>query len=386
MRAPGIGELDRHLATGRPRRARLLVALTVAIAVLCCGGVAIALLMGGLDRESDSDLAGSFGCGQRGPVAADADLPRAGRLSDEQMRNAAIIINVGADLKVSPRGWVIAIAAALQESVLTNLPHLGADNDHDSVGLFQQRPSQGWGTPSQLQDPAYASRKFYERLLKVAGWESSALTDAAQAVQRSAYPDAYAKHEPLATQIVNLLADGAARAAGSVSEVRCAAAGEIAASGWTAPVRAHVVSGFRTADRPGHDGVDLGAGRGTSIVAAATGRVLVVRCNASRGGQPYSCDRDGDPVTVRGCGWYVDILHSGNLITRYCHMISRPTVVVGQLVNAGDVIGRVGSSGHSSGPHLHFEVHRDADNSGRGAIDPEPFMRERGAPLGASAA
>jgi murein DD-endopeptidase MepM/ murein hydrolase activator NlpD len=365
---------------------RLLIALTVVLAMLCCGGVATAFLLGGLDGSSDSDLAGSFNCGQGGPIDADGELPRAGELGDEQMRNAAIIINVGAELKVSPRGWVIAIATALQESVLTNLPHLGADNDHDSVGLFQQRPSQGWGTPPQLQDPVFASRRFYEKLLRVADWDLMPLTDAAQAVQQSAYPDAYAKHEPLATHIVNLLADGAARAAGGVSAVRCATGGEIAASGWTTPVRAHIVSGFRTEDRPSHDGIDLAAARGTDIVAAATGRVLVVRCNASRYGQPYSCDRDGDPATVRGCGWYVDILHSGNFITRYCHMVSRPTVVVGQLVNAGQVIGQVGSSGHSSGPHLHFEVHRDADNSSRGAVDPVPFMRERGAPLGTSAA
>jgi murein DD-endopeptidase MepM/ murein hydrolase activator NlpD len=376
--------LDDHARPG-PRRVRLLIAVATTLALLCCGGGLTAFLLDGLD-SADTELAGGSGCGRQEPIDANAELPRAGQLGDEQMRNAAIIINVGVGMHVSPRGWVIAIATALQESVLTNLPHLGARNDHDSIGLFQQRPSRGWGKVAQLQDPQYAAGKFYEALMKVEGWQGMTLTDAAQAVQRSAFPDAYAKHEPLATHIVNMLANGAARAAGGVHAIRCTMAGEVSASGWTVPVRAPMVSRFRSADRPTHDGVDLGASRGTDVVAAADGRVLVVRCNASRDGRPYGCDRDGDPVTVRGCGWYVDILHAGDFITRYCHLGSRPRVQVGQLVHVGEVIGQVGSSGHSSGPHLHFEVHRDADNSGQGAVDPEPFMRERGVPLGGSAA
>ncbi|HEY3007454.1 MAG TPA: M23 family metallopeptidase [Micromonosporaceae bacterium] len=381
-----IPDPDPDRRPGRRHRVGLLIALTATLGLLCCGGATAALLLGGFDRSSDTGLASAFGCGQHVKVDPNGRLPRAGDLGEEQMRNAAIIINVGSGMRISPRGWVIAIAAALQESVLSNLPNLGARNDHDSVGLFQQRPSQGWGTPAQLQDPRYAATRFYEKLLTIRGWETMTLTDAAQAVQRSAFPDAYAKHEPMATSIVNVLADGAARAAVGVSVLRCTTGGEIAASGWTVPVRARILSGFRTPDRPTHDGVDMGAPAGTEIVAAAAGRVLVVRCNASQYGHPYSCDRDGDPATVRGCGWYVEILHAGNFITRYCHMGSRPPVVVGQPVRAGEVIGHVGSSGHSSGPHLHFEVHIDADSSSRGAIDPLPFMRERGAPLGGAVA
>src|SRR5207247_2642707 len=82
-------------------------------------------------------------------------------------------------------------AAAMQESSLTNTPGGGPD----SVGLFQQRPSQGWGTPAQLMDPVYAATQFYTRLLRVPHWQDLPLTVAAQAVQRSAFPDAYAKHE-----------------------------------------------------------------------------------------------------------------------------------------------------------------------------------------------
>ena len=81
-------------------------------------------------------------------------------------------------------GWVVAVATAMQESGLRNLGHLGDRNDHDSLGLFQLRPSQGWGTPAQALNPTYAATAFYVTLLRVPGWESMPLTEAAQAVQR----------------------------------------------------------------------------------------------------------------------------------------------------------------------------------------------------------
>jgi murein DD-endopeptidase MepM/ murein hydrolase activator NlpD len=368
----------------QPRRVRiaLAVVLSAALALLCCGGGASVFFLGGLGRN-DNDF--GFGCGSATLVDPNGDLPRAGSLGDEQMRNAAIIVGVGQRMGVPPRGWVIAVATAMQESWLRNLGHLGAANDHDSLGLFQQRPSQGWGTPQQVMDPEYASRKFYEKLLGVAGWESTPLTDAAQAVQHSAYPDAYAKHEPLATQVVNILTNGAARAVGKLTDLRCVAAGEIAASGWTVPLRGAIVSGFRTAARPTHHGVDIAAAKGTPVRATAAGIVYKVRCDATApSGFPWGCDRDGSP-SVRGCGWYVDIVHASAVITRYCHMVARPNVSVGQRVAAGQQIGHSGSSGNSSGPHLHFEVHLHGDRGSSGAVDPERFMREVGAPLGEAA-
>src|SRR6185437_5762273 len=95
-------------------------------------------------------------------------------------------------------GWVVAIAAALQESGLANLDH----GDLDSLGLFQERPSQGWGTAAQVMDPSYAATQFYRHLLAVPGWQQMTVNDAAQAVERSGFPDAYAKHEQTARQIV----------------------------------------------------------------------------------------------------------------------------------------------------------------------------------------
>jgi murein DD-endopeptidase MepM/ murein hydrolase activator NlpD len=191
------------------------------------------------------------------------------------------------------------------------------------------------------------------------------LADAAQAVQASAYPNAYAKWEDDATALVAAISGGVAG---------CAPVGP---GGWIMPVDGPIVSGFRTPNRPGHDGIDIAAPRGTLIRAAASGTVTLVRCNASIDGAPYPCDRDGSP-TIRGCGWYTEITHPGNLITRYCHQLHRPPVSVGQYIEAGQAIGIVGTSGHSSGPHLHFETHTGTPATEVNAVDPAAFLRSVG--------
>ncbi|MBT2489255.1 heavy metal transporter [Streptomyces sp. ISL-96] len=113
-------------------------------------------------------------------------------LSPEQAVNAAKISAVGTSRGLPERAVTIALATALQESALRNIKY----GDRDSLGLFQQRPSQGWGTPKQILDPGYSSEKFYEHLEKVPGYSRLPLTVAAQRVQRSGFPQAYAKHEP----------------------------------------------------------------------------------------------------------------------------------------------------------------------------------------------
>lgn len=151
-----------------------------------------------------------------------------------------------------------------------------------------------------------------------------------------------------------------------------------AAATWVAPVSAPIWQGF---SNPGHLGVDLGASRGTPIKAASIGVVQTVACNASLNGQPYPCDVDGSPQ-VMGCGWYVDVYHATSLVlTRYCHMGSRPVVNVGQSVKTGTILGNVGNSGNSSAPHLHFEF-RLRGITGLIPIDPVRAMADRGAPLG----
>jgi cell wall-associated NlpC family hydrolase len=123
-------------------------------------------------------------------------------LDGEQQANASIIVQNAMEHGLPTRAAVIAIATALQESELRNLRY----GHLDSLGLFQQRPSQGWGTPEQILDPPHATSTFYDRLVKVPRWERLPLTQAAQAVQRSALPDAYASWEPLAQRIVDALA------------------------------------------------------------------------------------------------------------------------------------------------------------------------------------
>lgn len=145
---------------------------------------------------------------------------------------------------------------------------------------------------------------------------------------------------------------------------------------WVIPVPTVVGSTFRSPDRPSHDGVDLAAPRNTPIQAVSAGKVITAVCNTSNG----SCDLDGS-IKVSGCGWYVEIQHGNDAVTRYCHLVRRPSVSVGQSVEAGQVIGYVGTSGNSSGPHLHFEVHTSAPATNTNAIDPVPFMKRLGAPL-----
>ncbi|MCY0927026.1 C40 family peptidase [Streptomyces sp. H27-H1] len=115
----------------------------------------------------------------------------------EQVPNAKTIQATGVAMNIPARGQVVALATALQESGLRNLTY----GDRDSLGLFQQRPSMGWGTANQILDPVHASTKFYEGLKKVSGWQSLSVTQAAQAVQRSGFPEAYAKWEALATAL-----------------------------------------------------------------------------------------------------------------------------------------------------------------------------------------
>ena len=122
-------------------------------------------------------------------------------LDPEQSGNAAVIAAVAVERGLPGRAATIGIATAIQESKLVNLP----GGDRDSLGLFQQRPSQGWGTPTQIRDPVYAANAFYDVLVKVEGYESLPITKAAQTVQRSAFPSAYADHEPEARILASAL-------------------------------------------------------------------------------------------------------------------------------------------------------------------------------------
>jgi hypothetical protein len=147
------------------------------------------------------------------PAAPEQVAPVAG-LNQKQMNNAKKIVETAKRMGLGKDAQTIAIATALQESQLHNLASTvyaesydytdeGEGSDHDSVGLFQQRPQSGWGTVQNLMKPEYAAEQFLKALLQVPGWQDMELTYAAQAVQVSAFPEAYAKHESRATEIVN---------------------------------------------------------------------------------------------------------------------------------------------------------------------------------------
>lgn len=154
-------------------------------------------------------------------------------LSTEMAANAATISAVGTSRGLPERAVTIALATAIQESSLLNIKH----GDRDSLGLFQQRPSKGWGTPRQILDPVYSTEKFYDGLVAVPGYSRLPLTEAAQRVQRSGFPQAYAKHEPNATLL-------AAALTGRTDAALTCTTGQGTTSGDPAKVRAELLRAF----------------------------------------------------------------------------------------------------------------------------------------------
>jgi NlpC/P60 family protein len=194
--------------TGPPRGFRTFSALRLLLPLVAIG-MALLLFLGvgmvigvigfgggrGFTGPCDASL------GPMSSAAAAGRLSNPAQLSDEQRRNAALIISVAKGMGLPPRAWLVGLATAMQESALRNV-HYG---DRDSLGLFQQRPSQGWGSPAEVTDPVYATTTFFQRLVKIPGWDRMPITMAAQAVQRSAFPSAYARWEGLAAALIGTL-------------------------------------------------------------------------------------------------------------------------------------------------------------------------------------
>lgn len=280
------------------------------------------------------------------PSQASSDLS----LDPRQWRVASDIIDVGKSLNVEPRGWVVALAAGMQESGLRPLPY----GDRDSLGVFQQRTA--WGSVAQRMDPTSAARMFFtgghggqRGLLDIPGWQRMPVTQAAQAVQVSAYPDAYAKWEPVAVAIVNALAH---------VDATCQPTGA-----WVFPLgQAHYVltAGFGDCGvhwSNCHTGQDFAVPTGTPVVAVGSGTVIF----AGWAG-PY--------------GNAVHILHAGGIATWYCHL-RIIDVQQGATVDAGQLVGLSGATGNTTGPHLHLEVRTGASETSSGVpIDPLPWLRD----------
>jgi murein DD-endopeptidase MepM/ murein hydrolase activator NlpD len=321
----------------------LLILLAPVAAVGALMGALVLVLVPG-----NPSAATSAGCLVAPPnPATDVDLDAI------QRSVAATVITVGRQLGVPARGWVIALAAGLQESGLRPLPY----GDRDSVGVFQQRT--GWGTRAERIDPRAAATMFYTGghggqpgLLDIDGWQSMPLTQAAQAVQVSAYPDAYAKWEPLA---VRLVADLASVDTGCTPP----------AGGWVLPLGGAaftLTAGFGDCGAHWvhcHTGQDFAVPAGTPVVAVGAGVVTFAGTDG-----PY--------------GNAIHLLHAGQVATWYAHL-SRIDVTPGQRVQAGQVVGLSGATGNVTGPHLHLEVREHATPTAAGTpVDPLAWLHAHG--------
>ncbi|OJV75951.1 MAG: peptidase M23 [Cellulomonas sp. 73-92] len=307
-------------------------------------------------------------------------------LDHQQLTHAATIIDTGARTPgVGYDGILVALMAALTESRLRQLantsaypdsatyPNDGDGADHDSLGLFQMRPAAGWGTVAQLMDPGYQARAFYggpagpnagspRGLLDIPGWQQLTPGQAAQAVEVSAFPDRYQTYQPAATSILATLTTAPGPSPTS-SESPMPETGSLV---FPLPAGTYVrTSGYGMRDDPLtgqrrlHAGVDWAAPAGTPILALADGLVLQAG------------------LTQDGTGRIVleHTIDAQPVASVYLHMTTNGIHVhAGDHVIAGQHIGDVGSTGHSTGPHLHFEIHPGGPDTS--AIDPEPWLAD----------
>jgi hypothetical protein len=167
------------VASDTARAAGVMIAVLALVATLAVGGYLYLRDRGGAEPVPGQERC--VGTANDAAVAVDLD----------QAHYASIIVGLSVRRGLSPRAASIAMATVYQETGIRNLDY----GDRDSVGLFQQRPSQGWGSARELRDPYYATNAFYDALVKIDGWESGDINDVAQRVQVSGYPDAYRDHE-----------------------------------------------------------------------------------------------------------------------------------------------------------------------------------------------
>jgi TP901 family phage tail tape measure protein len=275
----------------------------------------------------------------------------------QQLKNATTIASVGKSMGMSARDIEIGIMTAITESGLVNVNY----GDRDSLGLFQQRPSMGWGTPQQVTDPKYAAHTFFSRLKGVEGRTGMTPWMAAQSVQRSAYSDGsnYQQYWDEALAIFKSM--GRTKSDGKIG------GGYVAGQG-----------GWHKASTPGKGWVnthDYRNGLGSPLYAASDGTVVISKATTSGGtpgnglyGNKYTSY--GETILLRTA--------SGDLL-RYAHLNPGARYVrAGQTVKGGALIGRSGMTGNATGPHTHFDVNGDYNASG--------WMRAHGIGLSKGAA
>ncbi len=378
----------------RGRRLALLAggfgALLVAgLVVVVVAVVAVVVVFGGGSGDDPVPVA-QRGCERQVPAVPVLDSgPRVAALTAEQTGHARTIVQVAASLsarqglgpEATRQAAVIGIMTALQESTLRNLNY----GDRDSLGLFQQRAA--WASAGERTTPSASATMFYtggqagqRGLFDIGGWQSMPLWQAAQAVQVSAFPTAYARWERMARATVSALLGGAAPAAAvapapsaglNLGREACEDEPDPPAQpvsstrAWASPLPRGSFTptspfGYRVhpilRDWRLHTGQDLGASQGTPVYAVAAGRVVTAGPNG-------------------GYGNVVILQHDGGIQSYSAHL-SQIVVPPGARVRPGQLVGKVGSTGLSTAPHLHLEIRRNGQ-----PIDPAAFLRARGVSL-----
>lgn len=341
---------------------------------------------GGGNGGDSGGTGGSGGGFTVGPVPDSLTVSQANgvsyTLNKTQLTWAAKIIGASLKIQNAANRTVIRIAliTSIVESVLymyantthypetAGYPHDRDGSDSDSVGLFQQRPAAGWGTPKQCMTVDYSVNAFINGtannrgLFGVPNWRTLSPGQAAQAVQVSAFPDRYDQQVPVANRLMDvLLKEDSSGSGGSGGAWQW----PFKYSQWvilTGPIAPLAQYGMRvnpvTGVRRLHAGLDFGVGgiNGKPIPAAAAGTVTEAGYNGAMGN-------------------HVIIDHGNGFVTRYFHMIATPSVVAGQKVTKGQTLGNVGSTGLSTGPHLHWETIVNGQPQ-----NPRDFMKARGVP------
>ena len=255
------------------------------------------------------------------------------KFSAEQLHNAATIASVGKNMGMSARDIQIGIMTAITESMLRNVDY----GDRDSLGLFQQRPSQGWGSPAQVTTPEYAARKFFEALRGVSDRGRMSPWAAAQAVQRSAYADG-SNYRPYWDEAKDIFKFGLGTVSGA----------PMGPGGGHRPINKAVTNGLHDTST-GFPAVDFATPTGTPVYAVGDG--IVTRSEDIAG--PLPSDRYRGDGPYGSYGRVMQLRLNGGPEVLYAHL-SKRNFNRGAHVTGGTVLGLSGNTGNSSGDHLHF--------------------------------
>lgn len=286
----------------------------------------------------------------------------------EQLTNAAYVIQAGRDLNLSARDQTIGVMTAMGESGLRVLNY-GDAVGPDSRGLFQQRDNGAWGSLTDRMDPYISATNFFKKLATVTDRDSTAPTIVANRVQINSDPYYYEKYWDAAVAVVEGLSGSKLGFTGGAGNRVCSGAalagGAVNPQGWASPGDGTISSryGWRidpfTGQQAFTSGLDIAAGCGSPIYSINSGVVV---------GQGF--DRQGNG--------YIKIDHGNGVVTRYLHMYADGMYVrEGDRVTAGQQVAAVGSSGRSTGCHLHLEVLINGQN-----VDPEAFLTSVGVRVG----